>query len=99
MEWLESRPDCASSIKMGLLLSACIRRWPHLIEGMLVSGYRHVTLLRNEAWLNPLTMNTSHGAIAQPDPILPEQAGLPHDFNPIPPRHEPEQQDELPRCT
>ena len=24
--------------------------------------------------------------------------GLPHDFNPVSPRHEPEQQDELPLC-
>ena len=98
MEWLEGRPDCTSSIKMGLLLSECIRRWPHLIESKLVNGYRHFTLLRNEAWLNPLTMNTTHCCIAQPDPILLEQAGLPHDFNPVPPRHEPEQQDELPLC-
>ena len=73
-------------------------RWPHLIEGKLVNGYRHFSLLRNEAWLNPLTMNTSHCAIAQPDPILLEQADLPHDFNPVPPRHEPEPQDELPFC-
>ena len=98
MEGLEGRPDCTSSIKMGLLLSECIRRWPHLIEDKIVRGYRHFTLLRNEAWLNPLTMNTSHCSIAQPDSILLEQAGLPHDFNPVPPRHEPEQQDELPLC-
>ena len=98
MEGLEGRSDCSSSIKMGFLLSECIRRWPHLIEDKIVSGYRHFTLLRNEAWLNPLTMNTSHCSIAQPDPILLEQAGLPHDFNPVPPRHEPEQQDELPLC-
>lgn len=98
MEWLEGRPDCTSSIKMGLLLSECIRRWPHLIEGKLINGCRNFTLLRNEAWLNPLTMNTSHCAIAQPDPILLELAGLPHDLNPVPPRHEPEQQDELPLC-
>ena len=98
MEWLEGRPDCTSSIKMGILLSECIRRWPHLIEDKIVGGYRHFTLLRNEAWLNPLTMNTSHCSIAQPDPILLEQAGLPHDFNPVPPRHEPEPQDELPLC-
>lgn len=98
MEWLEGRPDCTSSIKMGLLLSECIRRWPHLIEDKIVTGYRHFTLLRNEAWLNPLTMNTSHCAIAQPDPILLEQAGLPHDFNPTSHCHEQAQQVEFSLC-
>ncbi len=83
MEWLESRNDCTSSTKMGILLSECIRRWPHLIGERLNNGYRQICLHKNPEWENALKMASSQTPLAQPDPILLAAAGLPADFTPL----------------
>ena len=95
---VDKKAELSTTTKMGIQLRVCVQRYPHLIAERVYKGYREYCLKRDVAWENPVSMNTSHCSIAQPDPILLEQAGLPHDFNPVPPRHEPEPQDELPHC-